>query len=50
MSDEITEDPLAAEIAALMAMPEDTIDTTDIPEAPEENWGGAKRAYQRQRH
>jgi hypothetical protein len=31
MSEEITEDPPAGEIAALMAMSEDTIDTTDIP-------------------
>jgi hypothetical protein len=44
MSEEITEDPLAVEIAALSAMSEDTIDTTDIPEAPEENWRGAKRS------
>jgi len=49
MSEEITEDPLSAEIAALMAMSDDTIDTADIPEAPEENWRGAKRAYQRTR-
>jgi len=47
MSEEIIEDPLAAEIAALIAMSEDTIDTTDIPEAPKENWRGVKRAYQR---
>jgi uncharacterized protein (DUF4415 family) len=49
MNEEIIEDPLAAEIAALMTMSEDTIDTADIPEAPDENWRGAKRAYQRTR-
>jgi hypothetical protein len=32
-----------------MAMSEETVDTTDIPEAPEENWRDAKRAYQRTR-
>ncbi len=50
MREAIIEGPLAAEIAALLAMSEDTIDTTDIPAAQEENWRGAKRAYRRTRH
>jgi hypothetical protein len=32
---------LAAELAALEAMPDDTIDTSDIPEA--QNWSSAAR-------
>jgi uncharacterized protein (DUF4415 family) len=32
-----------AELAALVALPDDEIDTTDIPEAPAENWIHARR-------
>lgn len=31
------------ELARLAALPDDRIDTTDIPEAPEENWVDARR-------
>ncbi len=32
-----------AQLAALRALPDDQIDTVDIPEAPEENWRYARR-------
>jgi uncharacterized protein (DUF4415 family) len=32
-----------AELGALVALPDDEIDTTDIPEAPAENWIHARR-------
>ncbi len=32
------------ELARLAALPDDEIDTTDIPEAPAENWMHARRA------
>jgi uncharacterized protein (DUF4415 family) len=49
---EVTIDPAAlpkltpelqAELAALAAMPDDTIDTSDIPETTEEFWRNAER-------
>jgi hypothetical protein len=49
MIENISEYRLAAKVAALMSMSEETIDKTDIPEAPEENWCGAKPAYHRPR-
>lgn len=39
----MTEAEITAQIERLVAMPETDIDTTDIPEAPVENWTFATR-------
>jgi uncharacterized protein (DUF4415 family) len=43
MKHTMSEAELEAQIARLAAMPDDAIDTDDIPEAPAENWALAKR-------
>ena len=43
MKRKMTETDMTAQIARLVALPDDEIDTTDIPEAPPENWALAKR-------
>jgi uncharacterized protein (DUF4415 family) len=43
MKHKMTEAEIAAQIELLVAMPDSDIDTTDIPEAPAENWALAKR-------
>ncbi len=37
------EDDRLSELARLQALPDNAIDTRDIPEAPEENWLNARR-------
>ncbi|WP_295754295.1 BrnA antitoxin family protein [Undibacterium sp.] len=39
----MTEAEIADQVERLVAMPDSDIDTTDIPEAPAENWALAKR-------
>ena len=43
MKHKITETDMKAQIARLVAMPDNEIDTTDIPEATAENLALAKR-------
>jgi hypothetical protein len=43
MARTMTEAEIDAQLARLAAMPEDEIDTDDIPEAPADNWAYAKR-------
>ena len=43
MKHKMTEAEITAQIARLAVMPDDHIDTVDIPEAPAENWALAKR-------
>ena len=43
MKHKMTDAEIDAQLARLAAMPDEDIDTDDIPEAPAENWAFAKR-------
>ena len=43
MAAKMTEAEIDAQLARLAALPEDEIDTDDIPEIPAENWEFARR-------
>ena len=42
-------DPQLTRLQKLAAMPDEMIDTDDIPEAPPENWARARRPLQEKR-